>query len=449
MLFSRHEHDAVMDDGTFTTPDPIDAILWVHILMMMFTFGILYPIGMVLGLSKNRWHVPVQILASVLAITGYFIGHHHKGRQFSSGNVHSKFGGWLMLLATCQVIIGIILKLHLTKGFLGRIRKVLVRVHLVVAIFFPIATWVQIGFGAITLEGFCHDDHLGQCLAHGIMGSSFIAYGFILAIMLYYGDDILNRQGKSQEFYDSCMITAWGIVNTFTEHRWGQSWSHGDYQHTSMGIIWWCAGMVGILLSRNWSTGEPRRNHIPAMVLVFTGWAMSEHAQHLMISTKVHAFFGLALMGAGFSRIIEISFVLKDAPSDSKAIKAFQHLPPLLLIESGICFIGANEEQLALLNHVGIDHSSYLLVLSSCAFLLYLLILSLITLYKYIQDSKDEDPWKHGHVPIPSNDVDQIEMDAMFEADDQHGNFRRRSADIVLDDDYQEDAESLRHTPIH
>lgn len=433
-----------MEPGSYTTPDPIDGVLWLHILIMMFTFGILFPVGMVLGLSKNRWHVPVQILGGCLAITGYFVGHHHKGRQFSGDNVHSKFGGWVMLMALCQIVVGVLLKLHRTQGFLGRIRKLLVKVHLTVAILFPVVSWVQIGFGAITVEGFCHADHLGQCLAHGIMGSAFIGYGYILAVMLYFGDGVLSRQGRSQEFYDSCMITAWGIVNTFTEHRWGQSWSHGDYQHTSMGIIWWCAGMVGIVLSRNWATGEPRRNHVPALVLVFTGWAMSEHTQHLMISTKVHAFFGMALMAAGLSRVIEISFVLKDAPSDSQNIRAFQHLPPLLLVESGICFIGANEEQLELLHNVGIMHSSYLLVITSCAFLLYLLIISLISFYKYLEAAKEETGWKQGHVPIPSSD--NIEMDTMFDAN--MGRARQSSAEIVLEDDYDDDAESMRHAPV-
>ncbi|CDO51559.1 similar to Saccharomyces cerevisiae YNL237W YTP1 Probable type-III integral membrane protein of unknown function [Geotrichum candidum] len=448
MLFGRHEHSANLEEGTYVSPDPIDGVLWAHILIMMFTFGILFPVGLVLGLSRNRWHVPVQTLAGLLAITGYFIGHHHKGREFPSDNIHSKFGGWVMLMALSQIIIGVLLKLHINKGFLGKVRQVMVKIHYIIAVLIPIVSWVQIGFGVITLEGFCHADHLGQCLAHGIMGSSFIAYGFVLAIMLYFGEKALASRNKSQEFYDSCIITAWGIVNTFTEHRWGQSWSHGDYQHTSMGIIWWCAGMVGILLSKNWSTGEPKRNHIPALVLIFTGWAMSEHAQHLMISTKVHAFFGLALMAAGFTRIIEISFVLKDANSDSRAIKAFQHLPPLLLVESGICFIGANEEQLQLLSAVGIDHSSYLLVLSSCAFLLYLLILGLITLYKYLQDTNEENQWKHGHVAIPSSDDQQIELNNMYQAPPQQSGVRRDSIDIVLDDDYEADAESLRHIPL-
>lgn len=52
------------------------------------------------------------------------------------------------------------------------------------------------------------------------MGSSFVAYGIILLMMLRVGAPFLMRKGKSQEWYDSWVITLWGIVNTFTEHRY-------------------------------------------------------------------------------------------------------------------------------------------------------------------------------------------------------------------------------------
>lgn len=63
-------------------------------------------------------------------------------------------------------------------------------------------------------------DHQGQCLAHFIMGSSFVAYGIVMLLMLRVGGPLLIRNGKSQEWYDSWVILLWGIVNTFTEHRY-------------------------------------------------------------------------------------------------------------------------------------------------------------------------------------------------------------------------------------
>ena len=357
------------------------AIIGAHILMMVTAFGIVFPIGLVCGLTRSRFHVPVQTLGGTLAVTGYFLGHAHKGRQYPAHNIHSTFGSWVMVIALIQIGIGITLKLHLEKGILGKIRKGMVGVHLVIAVLFPIISWVQMGFGAITIVGFCHEDHLGQCLAHGIMGSSFIAYGFILLMMLYVGENFLTQKNKSQEFYDSLIITLWGIVNTFTEHRWGQDWSHKDFQHTSMGIIWWAAGLVGIYLSWDRNLQQPRRNHIPAIVMIFTGYSMSQHSQNLEVSTKVHAMFGIALMTAGLVRIIEISFILKDRPHSGQFIRSWQFLTPFLLVESGILFMGASEEQMQLLYDIGIMHSSYILVMSSVAFIIYLLMLFLMNLY--------------------------------------------------------------------
>ena len=44
------------------------------------------------------------------------------------------------------------------------------------------------------------------------MGSSFIAYGALLAVMLLLGQEWLVRRNKSQEFFDSAMIGAWGYI---------------------------------------------------------------------------------------------------------------------------------------------------------------------------------------------------------------------------------------------
>lgn len=193
----------------------------------------------------------------------------------------------------------------------------------------PVASWVQMIFGGIAALGFCWDDHLGQCVAHFIMGSAFIAYGIVLTMALLVGQAFIRRTGRSQEFFDSCIIAAWGVVNTFTEHHWGGPWAHNDLQHTSMGIVWWCAGLVGIWLSSS-RGGRPKRNVIPGFVILLTGYAMSAHPQSLPLSTMVHTAFGWTLMAAGASRIVEICFVLRDKQSlslDGSDPNSFQYVP--------------------------------------------------------------------------------------------------------------------------
>lgn len=392
-------HTDKIPEGEAVSSDPLDSRLWVHILLMILSFGMIFPYGMVLGIIKSRWHVPVQVVGTVVATVAYFLGHMHKGRQFKHPNIHASFANSLVLMLIVQVGLGVGLKLHLEEksGWVGRIfggkmgrggRRGVVVVHGWLGKAMPVVSWAQMLFGGIVAMGYCRGDHLGQCLAHFIMGSAFIAYGIIMTLLLLVGQAWLRRTGRSQEFFDSIVIAAWGCVNTFTEHRWGQAWAKNDLQHTSMGIVWWCAGLLGVWLSRS-RNGRPKRNILPGIVILLTGWAMSAHPQDLPLSTMVHTVFGYTLMAAGASRIIEISFLLKDSRGGSE-INSWQHLPPFvslsllslwsvanllkLLYASGFLFMGATEEQMKLLSDADVTHVSYILILYSIAFLLYLFV---------------------------------------------------------------------------
>lgn len=379
---SAHGGHAELPEGEVITDDPIDSVLWIHMILMGITFGVIFPLGMVLGIVRSRWHVPVQVIGTIFAVLAFFMGHAHKGRQFAK-NIHAAFANSLMLMLVIQVVLGAYLKLHLNKGINGRIRRYVVLGHGVLGKVMPIVSWVQMLFGGITALGFCRGDHLGQCLAHFIMGSAFIAYGILLTILLLVGQYWLRRTGRSQEFFDSLVIAAWGCVNTFTEHRWGQPWVHNDLQHTTMGIVWWCAGLLGLWLSRK-RNGRPKRNLVPGIVILLTGYAMSGHPQTLPLSTMIHTVFGYTLMAAGATRIIEISFVLKDRSTlspDGSDPSSFQYLPPFLLYASGFLFMGATEEQTKLLSDAHIDHVSYVLILYSIAFILFLFVNILLHIY--------------------------------------------------------------------
>lgn len=89
-----------------------------------------------------------------------------------------------------------------------------------------------------------------------------------------------------------------------------------------MGIIWWIAGAVGIVLSRNGN-----RSVIPSVLIMLTAVSFFGHAQHVPNSEKLHSYFGYMLMAGGFSRIIEICFVWKEG---NFSISPFQYIPPLV-----------------------------------------------------------------------------------------------------------------------
>jgi len=374
----QHGHTHDLDPSLFVdfaaTDEPIGSIMTMHLVTMVITFGFVYPIGMVLGLVKSRWHVPVQTLGSLLFVLGFFLAHAHSGRNYEPHNAHRSFAWFVIWSLVAQVGMGIYLKLHMEKGIHGRIRPLFVFAHKCLGVMVPVMGYTQIVLGVIAMVGFCYGEETGQCLAHFIMGSSFVGYGIILLISLRVGGPWLLRRKRSQEWYDSWVITLWGIVNTFTEHRWGSNWNATDYQHTSMGIIWVAAGVVGIWLSRN-----EQRSVVPAIVIALTAAAFQGHAQHVANSGHIHSFFGYMLMAAAFSRIVEICFVWKKGVF---TISPWQYMPPMFLIMAGVMFMGATEQQLNHLSVMGIDPASYINVLLSFAFFIFLYANILLVLWE-------------------------------------------------------------------
>lgn len=430
-MASAHDHSSThIEDGETVSVDPIDTTLWVHIFIQMFAWGVIFPLGMVLGIVKSRWHVPVQVAGTALAIVGYALGHMHGGREFRHSNVHSKFASPISLMLFAQILMGIYLKLHLEKGINGKIRRFVKMGHGILGKALPVLAWTQMLFGGITALGFCQGEHVGQCLAHFIMGSAFIAYGILLTLLLLVGQLWLRRTGRSQEFFDSAIIAAWGMVNTFTEHRWGTAWVKNDWQHTAMGIIWWAAGLAGVWLSKD-RDGRPQRNFIPGFVILITGWAMSAHPQELMISAETHKMFGYTLMAAGATRMIEVSFVLRDRPGVSengRETSSFQFVPAFLLYASGFLFMGATEEQMLLVAASGMDHVAYILILYSLAFLLFLFVNALIGVYD--RNTPSDNPHKdvaNGRLgprvngTIPVRDAQEFELEGLMSDDEDDG----------------------------
>ncbi|KAF9497747.1 hypothetical protein BDN71DRAFT_1387007 [Pleurotus eryngii] len=381
-LSAAHKHHDHLSEEQLKVPT--DAILWIHILLQATVWGILFPVGMVLGITRSRWHVPLQSAAFALTFGGYILGHSHGGRMFLP-SIHGSFASLLFIPILLQLSLGIYLKLHIHEE---TTRPYAVVAHGVLGKAYPVLGWSQMLFGALTYGGYCRDGNLGQCLAHYIMGSGFIAYGAIMAILLVVGEAWIIRSGRSPEWWDSWIIMLW-VINTFTEHR-GSTWSVKDMQHTILGVLWWTGGLLGIFLARN-----NQRNVVPGVIIILTGWAMSEHAQRLKMSTKVHATFGHTLMLAGLARIVEICFVAPDyaklskspthphplAGGNGEVDKAFRHLPPFVSTMRSLLFMSATDEEIGAVHESGMDHVTYILIMFSLAFTIYGLILLLLHLY--------------------------------------------------------------------
>ncbi|KAH6908915.1 hypothetical protein BKA70DRAFT_1279101 [Coprinopsis sp. MPI-PUGE-AT-0042] len=386
----------------------MDSIIAVHIALQVLVWGVLFPVGMVLGLTRSRWHVPIQSAGYLLTIAGYVLG----ATRNDHGNLPGSQGPLAYILLgpiTLQLVIGIYLQLRIN---VRSARPYVVRLHGIVGKIYPILAWIQMLAGAARLGGYCEGDAFDECLAHYGMGSSFIAYGVIMSIMFLAGETWVRRSGRSPDFYDSCVMTAVGMVNTFAYHERLTGDIH-DMQHTTMGLVLWAGGILGILLSRN-----NKRSVVPSVILIIVGWSMGDHAQHLALSTKVHIMFGRTLIMAGITRIVEVCYfapkfkplppsepLTDDASSehtlaesscsstlgkrdeDEKADKraaseAWRHLPPFLFVAAGILLMSATDDELEYATELKVDHVTYILIMFSFAFLLYALTVFLIHLYQ-------------------------------------------------------------------
>ncbi|OAV99058.1 hypothetical protein PTTG_02404 [Puccinia triticina 1-1 BBBD Race 1] len=391
------------------------ALVVVHIFLQLLTWGFLLPIGVILGLARSRLHAPVQAIAGLLLSLPATTLPHLAARHPYPPTLHATLGSALFLLLLAQIIQGLFLKSHRLEP--STFRSTIQLTHSIIGKSFFLLSWIQILLGVVASLSFCYGDHLGQCIAHMIMGSAFVGYGVVMLSMLEFGRPWLRFRKISQEYLDCCVITAWGVVNTFTEHgvffSAGPHWSHKDLQHTFLGVIWASAGGLGIYLSRG-----GRRSVISGLVIIITGWAFQSHQQSLELSTRVHGAFGVTLMAAGLVKIITVVRHSSSVPNaqPEPGLDALDHLTPLLLTISGVMFMSATEEQLILISRIGVDHATYVLGQVSIGCLLYLYINLLIHFYRRFTSAKSSilDP---AHAQLVGGPVShkQASLDGQYE----------------------------------
>lgn len=79
--------------------------------------------------------------------------------------------------------------------------------------------------------------------------------------------------------------------------------------------------------------------------------------------------------------MIEISLIPPNAPFSG--VRAFQHLPPFLLVLSGLTFLSASEEQIAWIVESEMDSTKSANILVAGAFVIHLVAVALLELYEW------------------------------------------------------------------
>lgn len=194
--------------------------------------------------------------------------------------------------------------------------------------------FVALATGGVTYGGIFKAHSVFSGLAHFIKGGIFFWYGLVV-LGRYMGCwanwgwswnlKPVNSRASTGEFVESALIFTYGSTNVFLEHLggWGQAWSAQDLEHVSISVMFFGAGLCGMLLeskrvrswlkqsilgtSRNQSNEdeEPSSvsfNPMPALIIFLLGMMMGGHHQQQMVSTMVHKQWGTLLSGAALAR---------------------------------------------------------------------------------------------------------------------------------------------------
>ncbi|BGP40161.1 hypothetical protein JCM10449v2_004119 [Rhodotorula kratochvilovae] len=269
--------------------------------------------------------------------------------------------------------------------------------------------YVEVCTGVAVWSGTCRERYLNGCLAHVIKGSIFVWYG-LLTFARYCGafsslgwawnrHPAKNNSLWTAEFVESAVITFYGSTNTWLE-RLGKTgaWSIKDVQHTSIAILFWAGGALGMLLEsrtvRAWLAAPAARasgrdlgaitppaaaafsfNPFPALCIFVIGVAMAAHHQTYQFQVDIHALWGNLLAAFAVFRFLTYFFLyLRPPASILPSRPPTEALASLCLTSGGVVFILSTEQvTFAAMRHQADDVMAFLCltVAAVCAWFLW------------------------------------------------------------------------------
>ncbi|KAJ3129847.1 hypothetical protein HK098_008081 [Nowakowskiella sp. JEL0407] len=341
--------------------DYMPPLLIAHIALMSLVFVLIYPLGLLAGISKSKLHIPLQILGTLIFIPAYIMGHNvHVTKPYVSLNPHKWFAWVILGLVAVQALVGLGIKF--AKRVLGgRIRR------------------FCLGFIGVTRD--CGDDNLGNCLAHYIMGGFFLYYGCITLLRFTFS------LSYNQELIDSFLIFIWGLVNANTlHHPFNERWNEVDRQHTMLGVLYISLGFISLVVEFCFSSVIP--NIFPFLTIGMTGVAFASHAQHSHLSSGVHIFVGYALMIASTARVYTV--ITRFSAKERKVVSPVEIVVGVFMNIAGILFTSSNYDFMTYFGskEVGMDHVTYSLAGVSIAVGFAGYVLCLAAVYSWLKGKR-------------------------------------------------------------
>jgi hypothetical protein len=204
----------------------------------------------------------------------------------------------------------------------------------------------------------------------------------------------------SAEFTESFVIWLYGASNVFLEHlnAWGKPWTHQDFEHISITLLFFGGGLLGMLIESSWAREfmnstvllqkdrehevasktshfhasgaaedpsqlweQPKTykfsfNPMPGLVIMLLGIMMSSHHQTSMVSTMMHAQWGSLFCGFAMARAATYIILYLKPPTSH-----FPSRPPSELVTSfcltagGLMFMFSARDSVTAIESNGLD----------------------------------------------------------------------------------------------
>lgn len=280
--------------------------------------------------------------------------------------------------------------------------------------------FVAITTGFVVYGGLFQKREVFSGLAHYIKGGIFFWYGLLtlgrwMGAFSEFGwawnirpAHPLVSKWKSRipsaEFTESFVIWLYGASNVFLEHmnNWGGQWSPQDFEHVSITILFFGGGLFGMIiesrLMRDLTTttvdlqkskeyhqvtdntgfrdvtamaGEQRGKHemwerpsthnvslnpMPALTIMFLGMMMSGHHQNSMVSTMMHAQWGMLFTGFAMARAVTyLMLYIKPPTSHFPSRPPSELVAAFCLTSGGILFMNSAHDSVMAIEENGLD----------------------------------------------------------------------------------------------
>ncbi|KAI1913961.1 hypothetical protein LOZ53_000940 [Ophidiomyces ophidiicola] len=261
--------------------------------------------------------------------------------------------------------------------------------------------FITIVTGAVTYGGILRGNNVFNGLAHFIKGGIFLWYGFLtlgrwLGSFADFGwawnakptRDLVGWKANvpTGEFTESFVIFLYGASNVFLEHlaAWGGAWTAQDLEHVSISVMFFGGGLCGMLAEskcvRHWvnssivtapihpdqsskigewqppKTQELSLNPMPAIVILLLGLMMSSHHQASMVSTMVHAQWGMLLVGFSLARAITYVLLYLNPPTSFLPSRPPSELvASFCLISGGLIFMLSTKDIIDVMIHYDLN----------------------------------------------------------------------------------------------